>query len=127
MRLAIVLLCLAAGLGTAAAQRGPGTAQPCEQSPYNFVFGTARVETAIYPRVGQPCQVTLVTGGLMELRRLSAETRPRNGRVAVGGRNHYLFIPNPGFRGRDRFVIRLDTERNGVRATTRIEVSVEMR
>jgi phosphoglucosamine mutase len=52
--------------------------------------------------------------------------RARYGRVAVGGRNSFVYVP-PGPVTPDNFAIRVDTERNGEYASTIIEVSVAPR
>jgi hypothetical protein len=110
----------------APAQAQRGVVPTCDQSAFNFAFGQSRTSLSIQPQPGQPCEVAINSFGLLTFEGMRVVRRARYGRVAIGGRNSFVYVP-PGPVTPDNFAIRVDTERNGQYASTIIEVSVAPR
>jgi hypothetical protein len=110
----------AIALGTA----GDSAAQPtdtCRRTAYRLDSSVRAAESIMNVNQDGRCGSRLNQSFLREPR---IERRATNGRVELDG-NNYVYIPNPGFTGGDRFVVSWANAPDGSRVALTVSVRVD--
>ena len=98
----------------------------CARSGYRFGPGIDRAQSRWIVDAGKPC-ATVLNPARLFLSGLTIAERAAHGVAGVGSRYQYAYNPQPGYVGRDRFVVRIEFEQNGVRGATLVAVDVVVR
>jgi hypothetical protein len=74
---------------------------------------------------GEPCAKTFNSNGYMTFEDIKIAVRPKHGTAATAENYSIVYRSNPGFRGRDQFIVALSgVSRHGKRGTSNIRVEV---
>ncbi|MBK9081876.1 MAG: hypothetical protein IPL88_07260 [Rhizobiales bacterium] len=98
----------------------------CARSGYRFGPGIHRAQSLWVVEAGKPC-ATVLNPARLFLSGLTIAERASHGVAGVGSRYQYAYNPQPGYVGRDRFVVRIEFEQNGRRGATLVAVDVVVR
>jgi hypothetical protein len=97
----------------------------CSVQPISITMGTAQ-EIALETPTGRPCTVALHIGPVI-VKNIKIEVEPNHGRVSLRGRTGVVYIPDPRFKGEDRFTFALHGQLEGVSGSSFVHVHAIVR
>lgn len=115
---------IASGLAAALASATPAAAD-CVISRGNWFLGE-NASSRMTVKSGEPCLRTVtLNSGAAAIDSLRVVEKARHGLAGISGRSNYAYRSNPGFVGRDSFVVEIAGEKSrGGKGRTRITVEV---
>jgi hypothetical protein len=123
MQRIIAALALAAGISALAPAPDAAAQSPnvCRRTGYRLDSSVRAAESVMTVTQNARCSSALQQTNLRDPR---VERRPTSGRVELDG-NNYIYVPNPGFTGGDRFVVSWANAPDGARVNLTVNVRVD--